>query len=71
MKLSNVKQNNLAYIKKINLNDYELNLRIMEMGFIPMTKIKVIYKNKNFMIIDIRDYKIALASDICNNIEVI
>ena len=70
MKLSNVKINNLAYIKKISLQG-KLKLRILEMGFIPMTKIKIIYKNKNFIVANIRDYKVALTPIICDNIEVI
>ena len=71
MKLSEVKINNLAYIKKVLIKNIKLKLRSMEMGFIPMTKIKVVYKNDNFLIINLRNYKVSLPYDICNNIEVI
>ena len=68
MKLINLNINNLAYIKKINSN---LKLRLMELGFIEGTAIKIIYKTKDFIVVDIRDYKIALNNNICKNIEVI
>ena len=68
MNLINLKVNNLAYIKVINSN---LKLRLMELGFIKGTLIKIIYKSKDYIVVDIRDYKIALNNNICKDIEVI
>ena len=71
MKLSNLKKNDNACIMKVNVKDKDTKLRLLELGFVKNTKVKIVYKQKDITVIKIRDYLIALTNDILNNIEVL
>ena len=71
MKLSNLKKNDKACIMKVSVKDKDTKLRLLELGFIKNTKVKIVYKQKDITVIKIRDYLIALTNDILNNIEVL
>ena len=71
MKLTDIKTNEIACIKELNIKDRGLKLRLMEMGFVKNTKLKIIYKNKDSMILKIRDYDVAFSTNILDQIEVI
>ena len=72
MKLSDLKKNDLAYISKININS-PLGLRLKEMGFVPNTKIKILFytKSKDMILIFLRNYSLVLSKSIADKIMVI
>ena len=53
MKLSELKKNNLARIKAIDIKDKALKIHLMEMGLVNNTQVKVIRYSKNKEIITI------------------
>lgn len=71
MKLSRLNKNDNACIMKVNVKDKDTKLRLLELGFVKNTKVKIVYKQKDITVIKIRDYLIALTNDILNNIEVL
>lgn len=70
MKLTELKRNSLAYIKKIDIPNDKLRIHLMEMGFLKGTFIKIVRysKNKNIITINLRNYDISLSKDILENI---
>lgn len=70
MKLSNLKINNLAYIKNIEILDYDLKIHLMELGIVPDTQTKLIRISNDLYTILIRNYELTLTKDIASNIEV-
>ena len=73
MKLSELKKNNLARIKAIDIKDKALKIHLMEMGLVNNTQVKVIRHSKNKEIITIyfRNYELSLSKDILDNIVVV
>ena len=70
MKLVNLKINDLGYIKCINIKDNSLKLHLLEIGLVYNTKIRLLYKDSNIVIINYRNINILLSNDIAFNIEV-
>ena len=70
MKLSELKKNNLARIKAIDIKDKALKIHLMEMGLVNNTQVKVIRYSKNKEIITryFRNYELSLSKDILYNI---
>ena len=73
MKLSELKKNNLARIKAIDIKDKALKIHLMEMGLVNNTQVKVIRysKNKEIITIYFRNYELSLSIDILDNIVVV
>ena len=46
MTIANLSINKIACIKELNIKDKSLKLRLLEMGLVKNTKIKIVYKNK-------------------------
>lgn len=72
MKLSELKKNNLARIKAINIKDKALKIHLMEMGLVNNTEVKIIRYSKHKKIITIffRNYELSLSKDILDDIVV-
>ena len=70
MKLVNLKINDLGYIKCINIKDNSLKLHLLEIGLVYNTKIRLLYKDSNIVVINYRNTNILLSKDIAINIEV-
>ncbi len=70
MKLMNLKIDGLGYIKYINIKDNSLKLHLLEIGLVYNTKVRLLYKDSNIVIINYRNINILLSNDIANNIEV-
>lgn len=70
MKLMNLKIDGLGYIKYINIKDNSLKLHLLEIGLVYNTKVRLLYKDSNIVIINYRNINILLSNDIAFNIEV-
>lgn len=70
MKLMNLKIDDLGYIKYVNIKDNSLKLHLLEIGLVYNTKVRLLYKDSNIVIINYRNINILLSNDIANNIEV-
>ena len=70
MKLMNLKIDDYSYIKYINIKDNSLKIHLLEIGLVYNTKIRLLYKDSNIVVINYRNTNILLSKDIAINIEV-
>ena len=70
MTLMNLKIDDFTYIKCINIKDNSLKLHLLEIGLVYNTKIRLLYKDSNIVVINYRNTNIILSKDISINIEV-
>lgn len=70
MTLMNLKIDDFTYIKCINIKDNSLKLHLLEIGLVYNTKIRLLYKDSNIVVINYRNTNILLSKDIAINIEV-
>ena len=70
MTLMNLKIDDFTYIKCINIKDNSLKLHLLEIGLVYNTKIGLLYKDSNIVVINYRNTNILLSKDIAMNIEV-
>lgn len=71
MTLNDLKRNDLAYIKSINL-PFLKKRRLLELGLVPNTQIKIVNytKDKELFTIFFRNYTLVLSKDIVSKIEI-
>ena len=70
MTLMDLKIDDFTYIKCINIKDNSLKLHLLEIGLVYNTKIRLLYKDSNIVVINYRNTNILLSKDIAINIEV-
>lgn len=70
MTLMDLKIDDFTYIKCINIKDNSLKIHLLEIGLVYNTKIRLLYKDSNIVVINYRNTNIILSKDISINIEV-
>ena len=70
MTLMDLKIDDFTYIKCINIKDNSLKIHLLEIGLVYNTKIRLLYKDSNIVVINYRNTNIILSNDIAINIEV-
>lgn len=70
MKLSDIKQDGSAVLESIDKIEEKKQKRLLELGFVEGTKIKVLKKSKGLLLIGVRGYSIALDQEITDKINV-
>lgn len=70
MKLSDIKQDGSAVLESIDKIEEKKQKRLLELGFVEGTKMKVLNKSKGLLLIGVRGYSIALDKEITDNINV-
>ena len=55
MTLMNLKIDDYAYIKYINIKDNSLKIHLLEIGLVYNTKIRLLYKDSNIVVIKLKD----------------
>ena len=70
MKLSDIKQDGSAVLESIDKIEEKKQKRLLELGFVEGTKIKVLKKSTGLLLIGVRGYSIVLDKEITDKINV-